>query len=230
LLLPPLRTAKSTNKVVGRDHFAGRSCTARRGRTTASASRREPHRAGRRRSLPRRSRPASSHSCRTPSPRAGPKPGGGVQHGKRPHRATAPIAVRPDSGESSQPDWLTRRASRRAGACFPPCAVRSWLQRLVATAPVPHLSRYPLRCAVRRGLRGRSRGWMRVDGAVVPVRAGRTAPSTRKPGRATRSQAHHGPLPHHHTRRYPYTGARTSEPQRKATPAHAAQGPAQRPH
>jgi hypothetical protein len=47
-------------------HFAGRSCTARRGRTTASAGRREPHRGGRRRSLPRCSRPASSHSCHTP--------------------------------------------------------------------------------------------------------------------------------------------------------------------
>jgi hypothetical protein len=68
---------------VGRDHFAGLSYTVRRGRTAASAGLREPHRAGRRRSLPRYSRPASSHSCRTPSPRAGPEPGGAVQHGPR---------------------------------------------------------------------------------------------------------------------------------------------------
>jgi hypothetical protein len=47
---------------VGRDQFAGLSCTARRGRTAASTGRLEPHRAGRRRSLPRCSRSASSHS------------------------------------------------------------------------------------------------------------------------------------------------------------------------
>jgi hypothetical protein len=41
--------------------------------------------------------------------------------------------------------------------------VRCWLLRLAATALVPHPSRYPLRWACRRDLRGGSRGWMLVD-------------------------------------------------------------------
>jgi len=77
---------------------------------------------------------------------------------------------------------------------------------------VHHPSRYPLRHAGRRDLCGRPRGWMRVGGAVVPARAGTTAPSTRKPGRASRGSAHHGPLLHHHARRHHRTRARNVVP------------------
>ena len=63
---PTTRTARVYEQDAGRDHFADLSRTAYRGRTAASAGRPEPHRAGRHRSLPRCSRPASSYSCCSP--------------------------------------------------------------------------------------------------------------------------------------------------------------------
>jgi hypothetical protein len=170
---------------VGRDHFVGLSCTARRGRTTASTGRREPHRAGQCRSLIRRSRPASSHSRRAPSPRAGPEPAGAVQRGKRPHRATAPIAVKPNSGEAVSPPGLTRRASR-VGAGFPRCvgallnAGGSSPQRLCLTRPaIPSGVPFAGICAADPAA-----GCWSMSPRTSKSR--HDAPSTRKPGRAVR--------------------------------------------
>jgi hypothetical protein len=70
--------------------------------------------------------------------------------------------VKPDSGESSQPDWLTLRTSRRLGVCFSPYAgafldAAAHRHNACLTRPViPSGGRLP-------GLRGRSRGWMLVD-------------------------------------------------------------------
>jgi hypothetical protein len=80
------------------------------------------------------------------------------------------------------------------------------MRRPIATRPKPHPSRYPLRCAARRDLRGRSRGSFpyrcHISGTPTGYRLTRPksrhdAAPTRKKGRAARNQTPHGPLPHH---------------------------------
>ena len=54
----------------------------------------------------------------------------------------------------------------------------SSMRRLIATALVPYPSRYPLRDADRRDLRGRSRSWMLVDVTLYKQEQARCATDT----------------------------------------------------
>jgi hypothetical protein len=96
---------------VSSDHFAGLSCTARRGRTTASAARAN------------RTAQADAEAC---------------------------------PAVAGQPVWadLAGFSSRRCQFLALQGALLD--AALIAIAHVPHPSRYPLRCAVRGDLRGRS--------------------------------------------------------------------------